>query len=893
MGAFALGEPLTDEKLFACCRDKGDSKGSLKFFVTDTLANVHDQPRQPQPLPVIPSFNSSPGPLRPKRRSRQESVSSANEQHILESSGGYEADLDNPVRDRDNNKPAPPTPPHPLPSPPQHHPSSNPPPSPRHARRHNGLLARPISPHLQPPRLAPLPATETSRPELGHADFRQLIPPLSPHRPSYANDENLIPNPVHRYHGRTGSDEHDQALRAAEHYGDVRQLRTRHAFGARLRPQPSKENLSPSQDRRNRIPFEEDLARSDPWVVVQPPVSRSDDQDPTLFMSETTATVSSSQSAARQPSRPSVTSPFSGRSLALPVPPRHPPPVPSPAREVRETRPPPTRPSAGVPLPPKLFAWRGEPRSNPSKTNPWNRLAKGSKSVDNLRAFNHPTTSQPSPMRRHPPIVGRPTPLHAPPIPPYPSHILGVPRSYDSRRPLPMHGSLHGSTGDLGRDGFNPRSTSYNIVTPNQDPYTRPQSALGESTSTLRRNRVHSPTCNGADPEDNVQSPRAISPGRHPYSAHRLENSQSSRSDRSLDMQSGAETSYSTPPHTPISPRSPLNPNRDQIGSSRPSTSDSKINALHELYRGSEATLRPEDRQLFTETLNASSEGTLIASRTKVKGQTPKLDTPLPPATPDIYETTFNSESGSDVEFDEYGTSIWKKRPTAETDETLPILRLPLKVQTKMASPSSSNLNLQNLQPRSFATPPLSQVRRPSTPLKPDPHLAQPQQSRGPRGSTFADRQSSTWAPRPPPEDVYERLEEFFPEHDLDKPVIEASSGGTSPTTVEPVIPAPPTPAPSEREKIRTRNKKSIRIVAEEHKRLIDRSSRGDAASYSNVFRKRSTKLWGSKLEEVTPAQGKLVSVRHTAPDSPTNGSKWHSFKLTGCSSLRFRYSYV
>ncbi|KAJ7872596.1 hypothetical protein B0H13DRAFT_2345414 [Mycena leptocephala] len=67
-------------------------------------------------------------------------------------------------------------------------------------------------------------------------------------------------------------------------------------------------------------------------------------------------------------------------------------------------------------------------------------------------------------------------------------------------------------------------------------------------------------------------------------------------------------------------------------------------------------------------------------------------------------------------------------------------------------------------------------------------------------------------------EDVYERLEDFedfFPEHDLDKPVIEMISGGTSPTGTSSYLtlaPAPPTPAPTDR--ARVRGKKSIRLVA-------------------------------------------------------------------------------
>jgi len=54
-------------------------------------------------------------------------------------------------------------------------------------------------------------------------------------------------------------------------------------------------------------------------------------------------------------------------------------------------------------------------------------------------------------------------------------------------------------------------------------------------------------------------------------------------------------------------------------------------------------------------------------------------------------------------------------------------------------------------------------------------------------------------APRPPLEDVYDHLEEFFPNHDLDKPVIEASSGETSPTAVEhTAIPQAPVNTPDE-----------------------------------------------------------------------------------------------
>ncbi|EIN14140.1 kinase-like protein [Punctularia strigosozonata HHB-11173 SS5] len=136
---------------------------------------------------------------------------------------------------------------------------------------------------------------------------------------------------------------------------------------------------------------------------------------------------------------------------------------------------------------------------------------------------------------------------------------------------------------------------------------------------------------------------------------------------------------------------------------------------------------------------------------------------------------------------------------------------------------------------------------------------------------------------RPPAEDVYERLDTFFPEHNLDEPVIEAPSGGTSPTSVEnPAIPMLPASASSKQ----FRHKKSIRVVAAEHKRRIDRTSRMQATSSSanDMLRKRSTKLWGSKLEEVTPAQGQSMI---TVPESPTTAGpkpifKWVRGELIG-----------
>jgi len=132
------------------------------------------------------------------------------------------------------------------------------------------------------------------------------------------------------------------------------------------------------------------------------------------------------------------------------------------------------------------------------------------------------------------------------------------------------------------------------------------------------------------------------------------------------------------------------------------------------------------------------------------------------------------------------------------------------------------------------------------------------------RDSTFSDAESSTWDPRPPLEDVYELLEDFFAELDLDKPVIEASSGGTPPTTAKSMAPLP-TPVPG---KGGVRAKKSICIVAEEHKKRVDRTSKADATN--NMLRKRNTKLWGSRTEVMTSEFAKSTFSSSLPPGGPS-----------------------
>jgi len=134
------------------------------------------------------------------------------------------------------------------------------------------------------------------------------------------------------------------------------------------------------------------------------------------------------------------------------------------------------------------------------------------------------------------------------------------------------------------------------------------------------------------------------------------------------------------------------------------------------------------------------------------------------------------------------------------------------------------------------------------------------------------------WAMRPPPEAVYEKLELYFRNHDLDKPVIEANSGGTSPTSIEPPLSSQAVVTSTsnydkdkEREKYaKIRSKKSIRYVAEDAKRRIDRTSKADSTLADIYSRKRNTKFWGGKLEEVTTHQARSSSVSSTTSTSPS-----------------------
>lgn len=177
--------------------------------------------------------------------------------------------------------------------------------------------------------------------------------------------------------------------------------------------------------------------------------------------------------------------------------------------------------------------------------------------------------------------------------------------------------------------------------------------------------------------------------------------------------------------------------------------------------------------------------------------------------------------------------------------------------------PDAVDPRMRSIDQRTHSSRTPQQTLAPSEPL----HVAGQNTGRVDRGASF---RRDTRASRPNAEEVYDHLAEFLLDHDVAKAFINPASDGISLTAADPLPPA--VSASSEENKYRHR--KSLRYVAEERKKVLDGISttavdQSASNKIASVARKRSTKLWGSKIEEVTPRQiqgGGMPLV----PESPT-----------------------
>ncbi|KAJ9478244.1 Serine/threonine-protein kinase BCK1/SLK1/SSP31 [Pseudozyma hubeiensis] len=146
------------------------------------------------------------------------------------------------------------------------------------------------------------------------------------------------------------------------------------------------------------------------------------------------------------------------------------------------------------------------------------------------------------------------------------------------------------------------------------------------------------------------------------------------------------------------------------------------------------------------------------------------------------------------------------------------------------------------------------------------------------RSTSFA-RRDDDWAFRPPPEQLYENLDDFFPKHDLDKPLLDTAAVPESPMVSSPRSEASPPSLPSlgpqQAMNQRSRHKKSIRLVAQDRKRILDRADKRPTAqgteASNGLVRRRSTKLWGTKVVEMTPGQEIATPASATLAESPSS----------------------
>lgn len=144
------------------------------------------------------------------------------------------------------------------------------------------------------------------------------------------------------------------------------------------------------------------------------------------------------------------------------------------------------------------------------------------------------------------------------------------------------------------------------------------------------------------------------------------------------------------------------------------------------------------------------------------------------------------------------------------------------------------------------------------------------------RSRSFA--RQDVWAVRPPADALYENLQDFFPHYDLDKPIAPAdvrSPSAASPSdqkTTDAGIGEGPSALGSSMFQRRSKMK-SIRVVAREAndaRKRFRAVARGVQAA--NRLRRRSTKVWGQKVIEVTPralARGEVELDDILSSDSP------------------------
>lgn len=921
IGSFALGAALSDDALMDLCLKEGDDKGTVKFLVQHTSAPVH---LRPPPItshvpPVLPydSFRS-PSQRARSTRSNHETMSSTSESFPMDQFPGNEGsasdELDHSERERLRN-PA---------KPGQQYYFGNTfiPASPLDPRRIPPLGTREASPRrpLSPSKTLMLDTGSSGSTLMARDRNRGIITPTAQQNFSPNGTENPSNSPSWRKtHGHSASDtapDRDRQLDIERQQLAEREARATRRDG-RL------DNAAKSRRQKDYL---------EPWVVVPSPKT----EKPSVTESTTprapqhiTTSIPSSQYQSEATNLHFDRSPYArsrGNLPPVPVQPRGPPPPP-PTEATRSHR------THGQVVPPNwAVRYNGGDQRTPLHSAKI-RLA-AAKSLDNLRSPLSATSNSSNSSRKpsqsnlaRPPATTQkniqagsfvdmdsPTSRREPPS-------AGLPKSFDSRNnfsptyPTRPQISTSQNQSEVGQS--TQRSQSSRELTTNGT-LLNPSSWKTEDMSKLRPatddigasptpTRVPRPlppvggsysggTINAIDfanfDIDDSRSPRGISP-HHPYAAPSAHTIRALPPTASLSQTGIKLTDAATVNQAYVSESSPLTRGH---GSSSPDSprrapmdkreadlrDESALSSAHDspVYDGdveSSGTIRRGDRNwaAFVGS-QIGSEGTLKPGRGGDK-RLPEIRAPL--ITGEISSSTIDDGNESDIDYDEDdGSSLWAEplkpqNPPKSQHDISPTINTSGSMISR--SPYGSAGIPPNFPPPNFPPPP-------PPPIQTSNRRKTDKSGRSNRDSQFIKAGESTWAPRPPPEEITERLDSFFPNHDLDEPLIDSSSGGSSPTAAEPPVRGFQGSSADKEKKFR--HKKSIRVVAAEGKKKIDRSSKSDSSTVSTMLRRRNTKLWGSKLEEVTNFP--LPNVP-PVPESPTHLNpkpifKWVRGELIG-----------
>ena len=910
VGSYAIGDALADELLFELCRDHGDSYASLKFMVSHTSAAVHESPLDssysqkfytiPPPV-VIPRSNGVYSPVRSQHRcgSPPRSLSSASERIPQESGGGYDASVSDDNADAAERDP-------------------------------NRATIKPGS-YKTAQRIAPSPLQQSPSTivDRGHTEIAPLrierhhfpsIPPqpLSPGNPRFPFMEDNYTLPARRTPQATSSDaalERERVLEDSEAKLELagQQWRVQQQQEAEERERQRTREREREREAQRRAQSKNRGTGSEHWTVVPSDIPHSDykKERPTAHDGPRSPPSRRGQGYNEYSSR---NAPSEGRgsrrTVGTPVPTNWTMPWIA-AGGKTESKASPTSPS---------LTYRGNRSMGDLR-------AAAAKHPTPLQPGKRAPPPPPLPMTR--PATSSTTQELV-----EPKGVQPVPRSFESRsnlispssstttRPLPVAGNSGMSSTSI--------PGSIGLISPSNEPCPRPCSAMGNTGTSPQSSSRFQPPINHTEPNNQARSPPStLSPHsyRHNYDpgfsslipkiVPPTSNSEDRTTDSGYERGIGNSVLREPPsPATPSSPRYSASSETSPGGMASPVDGGSAESTL----KGPQWYPQIGDFPGNSTVIQASSESTAMpprrerpdikplpqrptqASSHPVHPYATPTPLPLPPyphPSSDVPQITTPSTASMST------SHTPKPIPQPPTPTTLPIPG-PLKsIPSDDDSDSGSNAggtlwaisdntgstagtwqttpqsDRRKSLPRLVMDPGVPQVQplkqSGPTPLPPVPTFMPPEYPPAPRRppkpqtkppSSFSAHPNNRISVfnedfRPPAEEMYERLGDFFPGHDLDEPVIEASSGGTSPTSAEAVQPFP-TPD-------RRKHKKSIRVVANEHKRKLDRTSRIPSAQNANVNRKRSTKLWGSKVEEVTAEQFKSsASALSTPAESPS-----------------------